>query len=170
MKASIAVCPGTFDPVTNGHMDIIDRAAKLFDTVVIGVAKSPAKCPLFSLEERLRFVEDAIGERSGVRVEAFDELLVDFAKRHDSRSVIKGLRATSDFEREFQMAQFTRRLDPEVETLFMMATPEYMFLSSSAVKEIASYGGSVRGLVPEAVETALFSKYQSGLEGGSQWT
>ena len=166
MKDSVAVCPGTFDPVTSGHLDIIDRARQLFGTVVIGVAENPAKAPLFSLEERIGFVKGAIGEGRGIRVAAFDELLVEFARRHDSRVVIKGLRATSDFEREFQMAQFARRLDPEVETLFMMAIPEYMFLSSSAVKEIARYGGSVRGLVPEAVEAALISKYKDGLEGG----
>ncbi len=167
MRSGVAICAGTFDPVTNGHVDIIDRATKLFETVVIGVAKNPAKCPLFSLDERIRFVVDATNGREGVRVEAFDELLVDFAKRNNSHVIIKGLRAISDFEREFQMAQFTRRLDPEVETLFMMATPEYMFLSSSAVKEIASYGGSVRGLVSNAVEAALISKYHRGLEGGS---
>lgn len=167
VKSSVAVCPGTFDPITSGHLDIIDRAGQLFGTVVIGVAENPAKKPLFSLDERVGFVREATAGRPGCEVEAFDELLVGFARRHESRAIIKGLRATSDFEREFQMAQFARRLDPEVETLFMMAIPEFMFLSSSAVKEIARYGGSVSGLVPEVVEAALISKYSGNLEGGS---
>ncbi len=167
MKGSVAVCPGTFDPITAGHLDIIDRSRQLFGTVVIGVASNPAKAPLFSLDERVSFVSEAIAGRAGLEVATFDELLVDFARKHESRVIVKGLRATSDFEREFQMAQFARRLAPEIETLFMMAIPEYMFLSSSAVKEIASYGGTVGGLVPEVVEAALISKYESGLEGGT---
>lgn len=165
VKGSIAICPGTFDPVTSGHLDIIERARRLFGTVVVAVARNPAKVPLFSLEERVGLLESALADRQGVRIESFDELLVDVAKKHDTRAIIKGLRATSDFEREFQMAQFTHRLDPNVETLFMMAVPEYMFLSSSAVKEIARYGGSIGGLVPEVVEAALISKFQEGLGG-----
>jgi pantetheine-phosphate adenylyltransferase len=156
-----AVVPGTFDPVTSGHLDIIERAAGLFDEVVVGVALSPEKGggPLFSVEERIGFVEAATAHLGNVSVRAFDTLLVDFADEVGASVIVKGLRAMTDFEREFQMAALNWRLDCEVETMFIMAIPEYMYLSSSAVKEIAAHGGSVRGLVPDVVCDALAEKF-----------
>ncbi len=155
-----ALCPGTFDPVTSGHLDIIDRASALFDEVVVGVALSPDKGggPIFSAEERCGFIADATSHLGNVVVQPFDTLLVDFAHRMDARVIIKGLRAVTDFEREFQMAQLNYRLDECIETMFIMSIPEYAYLSSSAVKEIARHGGSVRGLVPDAVCEALAAR------------
>ena len=154
------IVPGTFDPVTSGHLDIIERASALFDDVVVGVALSPEKNggPLFAPAERVELIERATAHLSNVSVRAFDTLLVDFAEEVGASVIIKGLRAMTDFEREFQMAALNWRLDSEVETLFIMAIPEYMYLSSSAVKEIASHGGSVRGLVPDVVCDALLRK------------
>ncbi len=154
---SRGLCPGTFDPVTSGHLDIIERAASLFDEVLVGVALNPEKGggPLFTAEERVAFIRDATSHLSNVSVKAFDTLLVDFAEKEGATVIIKGLRAVTDFEREFQMAALNWRLDAKVETLFIMAIPEYMYLSSSAVKEIAWHGGSVRGLVPDNVAEAL---------------
>lgn len=151
----IAVYPGSFDPITNGHLDIIERAAQLYDEVVVGVAKNTRKSPLFSLKDRIRFAGNALAHLKNVRIESFNCLLVEFARRHDAHSIIKGLRAVSDFEHEFQMAQLNRKLDPSIETMFMMASPEYAYLSSSAVKEIAEYGGCLEGLVPPEVEEGL---------------
>ena len=151
------MCPGTFDPVTCGHLDIIERASSLLDELVVGVAESPDKGggPLFSVTERVAFLEDATGHLTNVSVRPFDTLLVDFAEEEGATVIIKGLRAMTDFEREFQMAALNWRLDSKIETMFIMAIPEYMYLSSSAVKEIARHGGSVRGLVPEHVAAAL---------------
>jgi len=151
------VCPGTFDPITSGHLDIIERAAGLLDELIVGVALSPDKGggPLFGIEDRVAFVEEATAHLSNVSVRPFDTLLVDFAERESATAIIKGLRAMTDFEREFQMAALNWRLDSKVETMFIMAIPEYMYLSSSAVKEIARHGGSVRGLVPQHVAAAL---------------
>lgn len=155
----VAVCPGSFDPITNGHLDIIDRACYLYDRVVVGVAVNPEKKPLFKVEERVRFIERALEDRDKVVVEPYDTLLVDFARKCKARVIIRGLRAVSDFEREFQIAQFNKKLDPTIETVFMMASPQYAYLSSSVVKEIAKYGGCVRGLVPEEVEEELYAKF-----------
>jgi pantetheine-phosphate adenylyltransferase len=154
------LCPGTFDPVTSGHLDIIERAAGLLDELVVGVAQSPDKGggPLFSLEERVALIREATSHLSNVTVLPFDNLLVDFAHEVGATVIIKGLRAVTDFEREFQMAQLNYRLDSRVETMFVMAIPEYMYLSSSAVKEIAGHGGPVAGLVPEHVRRALEEK------------
>lgn len=154
------IVPGTFDPVTSGHLDIIERAAGLFDELVVGVAYSKAKNggPLFSVEERVSFIEQATSHLPNVSVRAFDTLLVDFADEVGASVAVKGLRAMTDFEREFQMSALNWRLDSKVETMFIMAIPEYMFLSSSAVKEIARHGGSVRGLVPDVVCEALERK------------
>jgi pantetheine-phosphate adenylyltransferase len=155
-----ALCPGTFDPVTNGHLDVIERAAALFDEVVVGVAHSPDKGggPLFTAEERAAFIEHEVGRLGNVVVRPFDGLLVEFAQTMDAKVIIKGLRAVTDFEREFQMAQLNFRLDQSVETMFIMSVPEYAYLSSSAVKEIARHGGTVAGLVPDAVCEALASR------------
>ncbi len=155
-----AIVPGTFDPVTSGHLDIIERAASLFDEIVVGVASSDKKNggPLFSAQERVEFIETATEHLPNVSVRAFDTLLIEFAHDVGASVAVKGLRALTDFEREFQMAALNWRLDSKVETMFIMAIPEYMFLSSSAVKEIARHGGSVRGLVPDVVCDALERK------------
>ncbi len=155
----VAVCPGSFDPITNGHLDIIDRACYLYDKIVVGVAVNPGKKPLFTVEERVRFIKGALEGRDKVVVEPYDTLLVDFARKYKAKVIIRGLRAVSDFEREFQIAQFNKKLDPTIETVFMMASPQYAYLSSSVVKEIAKYGGCVRGLVPEEVEEELYAKF-----------
>jgi pantetheine-phosphate adenylyltransferase len=150
----IAIYPGTFDPITNGHLDIIDRARRHVGTLVVAVSQNPGKQPLFTLDERVQIVKEAVAGFDGVTVEAFDGLLVDYAKRRGARLVIKGLRAVSDFEYELQMAQMNFRL-ASVETLFMVANPGFSFLSSSIVKEVARFGGSVAGLVPPEVARRL---------------
>lgn len=149
---SIAVCPGTYDPVTEGHLDIIRRAASLFDLVVVGVvAESPRKEALFSSEERIGFLRESLAGEANIEIELFDRLVVDFARKWKARALIKGLRAISDFEYEFQMAQLNRKLAPDLETIYLMASPEYSFLSSSGVKEMARFGGQVDDLVPAVV-------------------
>ncbi len=152
-----ALVPGTFDPVTSGHLDVIERAAGLFDEVVVAVAVNPEKGggPLFDVDERAGFIRQAAAHLPNVTVRSFDTLLVNLARELDAQAIVKGLRAVSDFEREFQMAQLNYRLDREIDTVFIMSSPEFMYLSSSAVKEIAGHGGSVRGLVPDAVAEAL---------------
>lgn len=155
---NIVVCPGTFDPVTNGHLDIIYRAAKIADKVIIGVAENSSKKLLFTLEERINFIKSEIDEKDDIMVESFDSLVVKFAGKHKAQTIVRGLRAVTDFEHEFQMAQLNKELAPNIETLFIMAKPEYGYLSSSAVKEIALYGGDVSGLVPEMVRNALLKK------------
>lgn len=162
----VAIYPGSFDPITNGHLDIIERATHFYDEVIIGVAENIKKSPLFSLEERIGLSRKVLAHLKNVKVESFNCLLVEFARKHDAHSIIKGLRAVSDFEHEFQMAQLNRKLDPSIETIFMMAGPEYAYLSSSAVKEIAEYGGCVEGLVPPEVEEGLRRKFSRGREGG----
>lgn len=153
------IVPGTFDPVTSGHLDIIERAASIFDEIIVAVASSPRKNggPLFPLERRVELLEQAVSHLPHVTVRPFGTLLVDFAEEVGAHVIVKGLRAVTDFEREFQMAALNWRLDAKVETMFIMAVPEYMYLSSSAVKEIARHGGSVRGLVPDHVAEALES-------------
>jgi pantetheine-phosphate adenylyltransferase len=147
-----AICPGSYDPVTNGHLDIISRAAGIFDRVVVGVVRDPQhKATMFPVDERVRFLEDALGELENVQVEVFAELVVEFARRFHAKTMVKGLRAISDFEWEFQMHHLNRNLAPEVETMYLMSSPQYSFLSSSGVKEVASFGGSVADLVPEPV-------------------
>ena len=154
-----ALTPGTFDPITSGHLDVITRAAQLVDEVVVAVAASPKKQPLFSLEERAELVRQATSHLSNVRVEPFDELLVDFAARMEATVVVKGLRAITDFEYEFQMTALNYQLDKELETLFIMSTPQHMYLSSSIVREIASLGGDVSQFVPPCVNEALVKRY-----------
>ncbi len=154
-----AVCPGSFDPITYGHLDIIERACCMYDKIIVGVAVNPEKKPLFTVEKRVRFIKGALEGRDKVVVEPYDTLLVDFARKCKAKVIIRGLRAVSDFEREFQIAQYNKKLDPTIETVFMMASPQYAYLSSSVVKEIAKYGGCVRGLVPEEVERELYAKF-----------
>lgn len=157
-----AVCPGSFDPITTGHLDVIRRVATLYERVVVGVAKTPPKKPLFPVEERVKFVEAAIKEFSNVSVEAFDNLAVEFAESQGAHTIVRGLRAVSDFEHEFQMAQLNRELNASVETVFIMASSEFAYLSSSAVKEIAQYGGNVKGLVPPVVEKSFARFFVKG--------
>ena len=154
-----AIYPGSFDPVTNGHLDVIGRALKLFDEIVVAVAHNDEKQPLFSLEERLALLSDALDKIDHVRVAQFDGLLVDFAVAQEANAVIRGLRAVSDFEFEFQMALMNRKLEDSVETIFLMPKEEYTYLSSRLVKEIARLGGNVSSFVPSAVAKALGKKF-----------
>ncbi len=152
-----ALCPGTYDPVTLGHIDIIERTAQVFDTVVVAVVNQPVRKTktVFSAEERVAFIEAEVGKLGNVQVKAFDTLLVDFARQNDAVAIVKGLRAISDFEYEFEMNQLNRRQAPEIDTLYLMASPQYSFLSSSGVKELAIFGGDVSELVPKHVEGPL---------------
>ena len=152
-----ALCPGTFDPVTNGHLDIIERAGQHFDTVVVAVLENPAKQPLFSVEERVSMLKEATGDLGNVEVDPFSGLLVEYARVRGSSVIVKGLRAVTDFEYEIQMAQMNRSLSG-AETLFMTTAPNWSFLSSSLVKEVARYGGDVSGLVPAVVAERLTEK------------
>ena len=161
-----AICPGSYDPVTNGHIDVLARASAIFDRVVAGVIGSPQhKTPLFAIEERVAFVREAVGHLGNVEVDAFRELVVDFARRWEAKVIVKGLRVISDFEYEFQMNQLNRTLAPDIETVYVMASPQVSFVSSSGVKEIASFGGSVEELVPEAVARRLREMFPAGRGG-----
>jgi pantetheine-phosphate adenylyltransferase len=161
-----AICPGSYDPVTNGHVDVIRRAASIFDRVVVGVVQNPQhKAPLFSVEERVAFLEDALADLENVIVDVFSELVVEFARKHNARTMVKGLRVISDFEWEFQMNHLNRLLAPEIETVYVMSSPLYSFVSSSGVKEIASFGGKVDELVPEAVARRFAELYPDGKPG-----
>jgi pantetheine-phosphate adenylyltransferase len=156
----IAVYPGTFDPVTNGHLDIIDRALKLFDHVVIGIGMNPVKEPLFSLDERLEMLWQTAGTADRVEIMSFDGLLVDFAAKFGACAILRGLRAVSDFEYEFQRALINRKLARTIETVFLMTGFRYIYISSTIVKEAARFGGSLEGLVPPLVEERLREKYR----------
>ena len=154
-----ALTPGTFDPITSGHLDVIARASQLVDEVVVAVADSQKKGPLFTLEERVELVRQATAHLSNVRVEPFKGLLVDFAKELDATVVVKGLRAITDFEYEFQMTAMNYQLSPQLETLFIMSPPQYMYLSRSIVREISKMGGDIQQFVPPCVYEALKKKY-----------
>jgi pantetheine-phosphate adenylyltransferase len=161
-----AIYPGTYDPVTLGHVDVITRAASIFDRVVVGVVGNPHhKKPMFSLEERVGFLREALEELENVEVEVFSELVVDFARKWDSKIIIKGLRVISDFEWEFQMNQLNRTLAPDIETVYVMASPQVSFVSSSGVKEIAAFGGKVDELVPEPVARRFKELFPNGRPG-----
>jgi pantetheine-phosphate adenylyltransferase len=153
----IAVCPGSYDPVTNGHVDIITRASHVFDKVIVGVVNQPVRKQktLFTAEERQKFLQDAIAKLGNVQVEIFSNLLVEFAKEQNARAIVKGLRAISDFEYEFEMNQLNRKLAPEIESMYIFASANYSFLSSTGVKEMATFGGDVSDLVPGQVAKAL---------------
>jgi pantetheine-phosphate adenylyltransferase len=153
-----AIYPGSFDPLTNGHLDIIERSARLFDEVVVAILVNQAKQSLFTLEERIEIIEQVAGS-DRVRVDTFDGLLVHFAVARQATAIIRGIRAVSDYEYELQMALMNRRLEPSVETVFLMSTEAYSFVSSRLVKEVASLGGNVAGLVPALVEAKLAERY-----------
>jgi len=163
---SVAVFPGSFDPITNGHIDIVDRALKVFDEVIISILVNAEKKPLFSVEERLALIRDAFRGEKRVRGDTFSGLLVDYAMRVGASVIIRGLRAISDFEYEFQMALMNRRLNPRIETVFLMAPEGFSYLSSRLVKEVFDLGGDVRGLVPPVVERRLREKRQSAAKRG----
>lgn len=158
--ARIAVYPGTFDPFTNGHLDIACRATKLFDQVIMGVAVENYKDNLFSLEERVELVRRVVEPFPQISVEGFDALLIDFARRKQAQAIIRGLRALSDFEYEFQLALMNKKLNDDIETVFLMTSIEYAFISSRIIKQVASLGGCVEGLVPPPVEKALVERYR----------
>jgi pantetheine-phosphate adenylyltransferase len=161
-----AICPGSYDPVTLGHVDVIARAASIFDRVVVGVVGNPQhKTPTFTLEERVEFLREALADLENVEVDVFSELVVDFARKWEAVAIVKGLRVISDFEWEFQMNQLNRTLAPEIETVYVMASPQVSFVSSSGVKEIASFGGKVDELVPESVARRFAELYPTGRPG-----
>jgi pantetheine-phosphate adenylyltransferase len=161
-----AICPGSYDPVTFGHVDVIGRAAAIFDRLVIGVVANPRhKSPMFSIDERVEFLRKALGDHDNVEVDVFSELVVDFARKWQAKVIVKGLRVISDFEWEFQMNQLNRTLAPEIETVYVMASPQVSFVSSSGVKEIASFGGKVDELVPESVARRFRELFPDGRPG-----
>jgi len=157
LEKSIAVCPGSYDPITNGHLDVIRRAANLYDEVVVAVVNRSVRKDhaLFGIDERMAFIAEAIAGLERVRAEPFSTLVVEFARRVGARAIVKGLRAISDFEYELEMNQLNRRQDPEIESVYLMASPQYSFLSSSGVKELATFGGRIDDLVPDAVAKRL---------------
>ncbi|HXV95927.1 MAG TPA: pantetheine-phosphate adenylyltransferase [Gaiellaceae bacterium] len=160
------ICPGSYDPVTNGHLDIIRRAAAIFERVIVGVVRDPQhKSTMFSVDERVAFLREALADVGNVEVEVFSDLVVEFARRFGARTMVKGLRAISDFEWEFQMHHLNRNLAPEVETMYLMSSPQYSFLSSSGVKEVASFGGNVDDLVPAPVARRFRELFPQGRPG-----
>ncbi len=157
-RSRLAVYPGSFDPLTNGHVDIIERGARLFDRIVLAILVNVDKSPLFSIEERVAILREVFADHPNVEVETFDGLLVDYARHRGADVIVRGLRAISDFEYEMQMALMNRHLNAEIETVFMMPSEEYTYLSSRLAKEVFALGGSVAGLVPDVVETRLKTK------------
>jgi pantetheine-phosphate adenylyltransferase len=164
-----AIAPGSYDPVTNGHIDVIGRAAGIFDRVVVGVVGNPThKTPMFSLDERVGFLRDALADLPNVEVDVFAELVVEFARRWGAKTMVKGLRVISDFEWEFQMNHLNRTLAPDIETVYVMASPQFSFVSSSGVKEIASFGGEVDEFVPEPVAKRFRELFPNGRGGAPE--
>ncbi len=159
MKKKIGIYPGSFDPITNGHLDILSRGLELFDQVIVAIAYNIEKQGLFTVEERKELIRQSVKGNGNVIVDSFDGLLVDYVKRVNARFVIRGLRAMSDFEYEFQMASMNRNLNTGMDTLFMMTSKDYFFVSSRTIKEVAGFGGSVKGCVPDVVEEALKKKF-----------
>ncbi|MCL6634975.1 MAG: pantetheine-phosphate adenylyltransferase [Peptococcaceae bacterium] len=155
-----AVCPGSFDPVTNGHLDIIGRASSLFDRVIVAVSRNPVKQPLFTIEERVEMLKGVLAPYPNVEVDSFEGLTVNYAVQQKAKAIVRGLRVISDFENEFRMALTNKKLACNIETVFLMTRAEFSFISSSTVKEVASFGGSLQGLVPPLVEERLKEKYK----------
>ena len=158
MKSTVAIYPGSFDPLTNGHLDLIERGAKLFDRLIVAVLRNLDKAPLFSLDERVEMLTEVTRPWPNVEVDVFGGLLVDYAQRRNASVILRGIRAVSDYEYELQMAMMNRKLEPNLETVFMMPAVAYSYLSSRVVREIAQLGGPVQGLVPPAVEQRLRAK------------
>src|SRR5215469_16743684 len=158
MEPVLAIYPGSFDPVTNGHLDLIDRGTKIFDRLVVAILRNTEKDPLFSLEERMEMLAEVTAPYGNVEIDSFHGLLVEYARKRRAQVLLRGIRAVSDYEYELQMAMMNRKLEPGLETVFMLPAVEYSFLSSRLVREIAQLGGSVRGLVPSAVELRLRAK------------
>lgn len=156
----IALCPGTYDPITEGHKDVITRCAKVFDQVIVAVSRNNRKKPLYTLRQRMDFVKRVFKDVKNIRIISFDGLLIDIAKKENVDVIIKGLRAISDFEYEFQMAQINKKLNPEIETMFFVTNPKYAYLSSSAVKEVASFNGCITGLVPEEIKQDIIKSFK----------
>jgi pantetheine-phosphate adenylyltransferase len=159
-EGRVAIYPGSFDPLTLGHVDIIHRGSALFDAIVVAVLRNVEKSPLFTVEERLTMIRETFADRANVEADAFSGLLVDYARGRKATTIVRGIRAISDFEYEFQMALMNRRLAPMIETVFMMPAEDYSYVSSKLVKEVASLGGNVSGLVPEKVEKRLYERVQ----------
>lgn len=158
--SKVVVYPGSFDPITNGHLDIIQRASKIFDRVIVAVLENPEKKnPLFNVNERIELIKRVTKDLENVEVESFKGLLIDFMRKKESKIIIKGLRAVSDFEYEFQMALMNNKLDENIETLFMMTSSQYSYLSSSSVKQVAMYGGCLKGLVPDEIIDDIKEKF-----------
>jgi len=156
-----AICPGSFDPITNGHLDIIERAARVFDELIVGVLVNPEKKSLFSEDERVEQIKNLVRNLPNVQVKKFSGLLVDLMNKEKASVIVKGLRAFSDFEYEFQMASMNNKLDPTKETMFMMTKAEYCYLSSSSVKQVAMFGGCIKGLVPDEIIPDIMRKINS---------
>ncbi|MDN4492406.1 pantetheine-phosphate adenylyltransferase [Ureibacillus aquaedulcis] len=159
MSEKIAVVPGSFDPITNGHLDIIKRAADVFDIIYVAVLNNSSKKPLFSIDERMELISEVTKDISNIRIESSSGLLIDYARAKNAKAIVRGLRAISDFEYEMQITSMNKFLNESIETFFIMTKNQYSFLSSSIVKEVAQYGGTVTGLVPEIVEKALLGKF-----------
>ena len=162
----LAVYPGSFDPLTNGHVDIIDRGIRLFDKIVVAILVNVEKAPLFTMQERVEILREVFKSQPHVEVDTFEGLLVDYVARRKANVIVRGLRAVSDFEAEFQMALMNRRLSPDVETVFMMPAEKYTYISSRLIKEVFALGGQVNGLVPEIVETRLKEKQRGRVHAG----
>ena len=154
----VAIYPGSFDPLTNGHLSLIQRGLDIFDGLIVAVANNPDKAPLFSFQERMELIHGAVGEEPRVEVDSFDGLLVDYAKRRGIHTVLRGLRAVSDFEYEFQLANMNRKLDPQFDSVFVMTGEDYFYVTSKLVREVSRFGGDVSGLVPPNVQAALGRK------------
>jgi len=156
----VALCPGTYDPITEGHRDVIERCVRIFDVVIVAVSKSAKKKPLYPLKKRVEFIKRIFKSYKKVRVISFEGLLIDLAEKENVNIIVKGLRAISDFESEFQMAQINKKLNPKIETMFFVTHPKYAYLSSSVVKEVASFNGCIKGLVPEEIESDIIESFK----------
>jgi len=162
-----AIYPGSFDPITNGHIDIVERGLKIFDKIIVAILRNPEKETLFTVEERKKMIETSLNKHSNIEVDIFDGLLVDYAKKRNAGTILRGMRAVSDFEYEFQLALMNRKLNREVQTVFLMTGLRWIFTSSSIIKEAASFGGNINGMVPPAVSRKLKEKF-GFIEGNNQ--